>query len=380
MSCRVAPPKKDDALALCVAVLACREEFPKKEDWLRSLASATDSSQQLRNFLNRSVAYEQYKPAAAEWESRATQVDAVNLLETRKLNREELDKTTVLNLKTAARVDGRSLHRRAFCAVVSLLNGAAVAEHLEASTRGKKNVKASEIIRLAEEVPAENCFTNAFDARAHSLPADKKEERKDSRPRQILLTETADAVHLKEAGWKKRACIRRAVRYGGLLGKNAVALPTLAVPDGGCKKEQGCLPGPGARSGYSFLIHAAKSPAEKEFWRRLAARLELWRDGRQQDDLRLQFRLCEMSKIAGIVRRNAGRRRGGPVADAAGADLMEQDEPLAGAGAESDSEGGGAKARATKTLAELKLSLVDEEARIGDDPASEGPPVKRAKR
>eukprot|EP00959_Pyramimonas_sp_CCMP1952_P407855 8547576-Pyramimonas_sp.AAC.1 len=117
MSCRVTPPKKDDALSLCVAALACREEFPKEYDWLGSLSSATDSSQQLKKFLNRSFAYEQYQPGTAKWERRAKQVDAVNLLGTRKLNHEELDKTTVTNLETAARVDGRSLHRRVFCAV-----------------------------------------------------------------------------------------------------------------------------------------------------------------------------------------------------------------------------------------------------------------------
>ena len=126
--------------------------------------------------------------------------------------------------------------------------------------------------------------------------------------------------------------------------------------------------------------HAACSEAEKMFWSRLAARVELWRDPRKQDDLRLQFRLCEMSKIAGIVCRNAGRKRGVPAAQAAEADLMEQDEPSVGVDAGDESESGGAKARAQKTLGELKVFLDEEEVRMEGAPVAGEPPAKRARR
>lgn len=42
------------------------------------------------------------------------------------------------------------------------------------------------------------------------------------------------------------------------------------------------------------------------FWTRMADRLQKWRDA---DHLRTQFRLCEFSKIAGVICRGQGRWR-----------------------------------------------------------------------
>ena len=75
-----------------------------------------------------------------------------------------------------------------------MLSGRAVAEHLEEQTRGKKDVGASEIIRLAEEVDAGSCFMGAFDARTFALSGEKNRGRQKSRPRHVLLAETDDAV------------------------------------------------------------------------------------------------------------------------------------------------------------------------------------------
>jgi hypothetical protein len=114
---------------------------------------------------------------------------------------------------------------------------------------------------------------------------------------------------------------------------------------------KGVLPGPGAKSGHSFVTggmlgmqgdsvcngilsqefeatkkiyhkmqkrwkdmageferHAASASSadEAKFWRLLAARLLTWS---QDDHFRVQFRMCEFSKIGGTVCRHAGRKR-----------------------------------------------------------------------
>lgn len=178
MSCRAAA---HDALSLCTAVLACREEFPGEYRKLRSLLDAQDASRELKCFLQRPFVYEQYHPGTAAWQSRQRSVDVVEILETRKLNHEEEDRTTRLNLLTASRLRPKSLHYRVFCGVSALLNGRAVAEHLERATRGRANVRGSEIVRLADEVRADVCFTDAFDVRTYRLPPAEKELRKMSR-------------------------------------------------------------------------------------------------------------------------------------------------------------------------------------------------------
>ncbi|CAK0790583.1 unnamed protein product, partial [Prorocentrum cordatum] len=220
-----------------------------------------------------------------------------------RLNHEGKDATTLLNLRAAKRVDGKSLHKQVFCALV----------------------------------PAESCFADALDRRTHSLSAEQKEHRKTNRLRQVLVAKTVDEVNLEQP-WTKRACVHRTVRYGGLLEKDTVALLTLAVPECGALKEGGCLPGPDGVLDEEFIQTAAEhkalktrlptlqrmykwngeqatSPTAKEFRRRLAARVDLRRP-KAQGDLRLQFRPCEMSKIAGIVRRSAGWARRAPSAPA----------------------------------------------------------------
>ena len=116
---------------------------------------------------------------------------------------------------------------------------------------GKRALNGSAFVRLATDYQGE-CLTDAFDVRTRNKSSADKMKVKTSRLSRILTVEGEDVVNFKEP-WRKRFSINRARAYGSLLGKNTTALLTLVVPDGGLKKEEGCLPGPGAKSGHRFI-------------------------------------------------------------------------------------------------------------------------------
>ena len=404
LHCQTMSVRMDPAAALDLVcdILGCREEFALKRadvecptsDRLKDLCSAEGVTPAFRRFWNHSVAYQKYSNAVGQWESRTTQVDKMRILRERKLNYEENDACTLLNLDTGRRMSKHeSRHRRIFCATMSLVNSREFCQHVNEQTRGEENVKGSRIIQLAQEFTGEP-FTDSFDKRSFYLGPSEKEDRKRSRLEAVLNTEGKCALTLKAGPsgvpFRRPFCIARSRAYGGLLGKNTVALFTLLLaeePPGGFEKEDGCVPGPGARSGLQFLkgrslgmcggstccgvlsdefddavkdykqlrtrlltvkrryeacAREATLPEERDFWTRLANRMVLWRGC---DDLRLQFRLCETSKVAGMVLANRGRWRAGagphdaPQPEGDDGDALgdeDNDEPAAAAGAPPD--------------------------------------------
>ena len=223
---------------------------------------------------------------------------------------------------------------------------------MSAQLANKDHVRASALVQVAHDFDGE-AFTDSFDVRSRRLGGVEKEHRKRKRLTCLLKTETSEKVNL-HASHRRKCMIKRRVAYGTLLGKNAYALLTLVVGStGGLKLEDGVLPGPGAQSGHRFVTgHSlgiggasssrglladefdetlvtykklrlnwlelvreykqnasdATSVDEQLFWTRLSRRLAAWREA---DDIRTQFRLCEFSKIAGIICRKQGRYRKG---------------------------------------------------------------------
>jgi len=343
----------DAALSLCCDILLCREEFSTEYVFLHRLYNNDKASKHVSRFFKHDVSFQKYTNELASWVNHKTSVDVLDVLKRRKLNHEEQDWTTKLLIEIGRRVSVRhNVHRRVFCATMCLMNSKDFATYVDAETKHESNIRGSRFIKLAHEFTGD-VFTTSFDKRSHYLSPEKKLHRKHARLQSIMSCEQPDTMTL-QAPWRKTTCIKRSIRYGALLGKNTVALLTLLLddlPPGATVKEAGCVPGPGAKSGLSFLqgnslgmsggstcqgvlsdefdaavksykqlrrrllgiaqgyrakAETASLETESTFWLRLAARVEQWRNS---DDLRIQFRLCECSKIGGIVLRNVGRWR-----------------------------------------------------------------------
>ena len=207
-------------------------------------------------------------------------------------------------------------------------------------------MRSGKLLQLAARFPGE-CFTRAFDRSTFHLPPEAKRKRRLSRVMKVIDLELSRDVNLKKP-WRRGVCIRNKKTYGGLLGKNAAAMLTVVVGPGRYKKEDGCLPGPGAKSGLAFVfggtlgirgdsftagvlareydetaeayreLHgkwkelaqaykanagAATVPEEQLLWNALHRQLLAWASA---DHFRKQFRLCEFSKIGDVVCRNQG--------------------------------------------------------------------------
>ena len=107
-------------------------------------------------------------------------------------------------------------------------------------------------MKLASEYDGE-CFSNSFDRRTFNLSPEHKRKRQYSRLGKVLGVEYGAGAHfdLKDA-WHRKASIYRR-RYGSLLSKNCLALPTQLSGPRGQSQAEACLPGPGGHSGMRFV-------------------------------------------------------------------------------------------------------------------------------
>lgn len=251
MSCRVGADLADEALRVCTVVLLLREEFSGEGeyDWV---AGVSKKSPEVSSLLSGPFSFEKYSSSTWCWQPKSRTFDAVQIVRDRKLNHEEQDRTTLLYSRISTRMRRNSKDLRVFCAVVCLLNSKEFAGYLDEATQGKKHLRGSTILRLAREfdgIP----FTDSFDVRSRRLPPELMAKRKTSRLNKVMRLETKREVNLrKESFPRQMVCIQNRCEYGGLLGKNAVALLTV-VANQVAGSSRGCLPGPGAESGLRFV-------------------------------------------------------------------------------------------------------------------------------
>lgn len=248
--------EEGSALALCTDILVLREECGSKEsEWdyerLRALRDNADVTPALKSLLLRDFRFQQYSIDKDEWEPHSAHVDVLKILEERKLNHEELDYSSRKLVLVSQRMDRHSVHQRILCSLVANWNSREFIEYLEMNTRGHKKMRSGRLLQLAGSFKGE-CFTSAFDRRTFFLPPEAKRRRRLSRAMKVINLELSRDVHLKRP-WRRSVCLRNKKTYGGLLGKNAVAMLTIVCGTGGYKKEDGCLPGPGAKSGQAFV-------------------------------------------------------------------------------------------------------------------------------